>query len=569
MELVEILSGIYGSETAADIMPELKNRIRIFKDKELFQSTFGLSEHDSMLITYGDMTQSTETTNPLQTLKDFLLEYAEDIITTVHILPFFPYSSDDGFSVINYREVNPYLGTWKDMENFSDNFRMAFDTVFNHISQKSDWFQGFLNKNEKYSNWFIEPDKDFDSSKVFRPRALPLFNNYEDITGEVHKIWTTFSKDQVDLNFKSPELLLELIDILLLYIEKGAGIIRLDAIAFCWKESGTACLHLHQAHLIVKLFRKIADEVMPGTIILTETNVPHKDNISYFGNHDEAHMVYQFPLPPLTAQAILRQNATALTDWATNLEEAPPGCTFLNFLASPDGVGVRPLVGLAPESELYYLAEESKRKGGKVGYKNNPDGSQSPYELNISYFNLVTEPEEELELSVKKFMLSQAIMLAMPGVPGIYFHSLFGSVNWTENLPEDAENRTINREKIPAEILRQELDTEGSRRQMIYSEYQKLLTIRKQHKAFHPKSGFEILHISPEIFGIIRGTSHEEPLLAIFNVSSKEQSIEVHHPLIHKKMRSLLSCKKVKRSEIKIAPYEFEWLIPKKKKLQE
>ncbi len=553
----KILNELYDHKTAAKCCHKIHDRIKAFRYRNHAKNGHKLDQRDVILITYADMTPAEK---PLNSLKDFLQEYTADIISTVHILPFFPYSSDDGFSVIDYKKIDPRLGDWKDIEAIGENFHLAFDAVFNHISKESNWFQGFLQGETKYADWFIEAGEDFDSSHVVRPRALPLFHDYEDSTGKTHHIWTTFSEDQVDLNFKSPELLMELIDILLLYLRKGAGIIRLDAIAFCWKESGTECLHLPQAHLLVKLFRRIAEKAMPGTIILTETNVPHKENISYFGHQDEAHMVYQFPLPPLVAQAILRRNATALSSWAAKLREPPSGCTFLNFLASHDGIGVRPLQGLVPEKELAFLADECLRKGGKVGFKNNPDGSQSPYELNINYYSLLREPNESLEFSVRKFILSQAVMLVMPGVPGIYFHSLFGSENWIEGLPQNSERRTINREKIPADILRVELNTPGSRRQLIYQEYRKLLNIRKEHEAFHPKSGFEVLKLHPEIFAIIRGTKQVATVLCLFNMSEKSINLSINHPTIPEQLHSLRTNQTFDSSRIILPSFGFDLL---------
>ena len=557
MNISEILIDLYGDETAIEYCQQIHDKIATFKHKNSLQIGHELDQGDVVLISYGDVTISKY---PLKTLKNFLLEYASDLISTVHILPFFPYSSDYGFSVIDYSKVNPQLGNWEDIEEIGEDFHLAFDAVFNHISKESYWFKQFLEGEEKYTDWFIEAGEDFDSSHVVRPRALPLFHNYEDSARGTHRIWTTFSEDQIDLNFKSPELLMELIDILLFYIEKGARIIRLDAIAFCWKESGSNCLHLPQAHLIVKLFRKIAAKVAPGTIILTETNVPHEENISYFGNQDEAHMVYQFPLPPLSAQAILRQDARALSTWAASLEEPPPECTFLNFLASHDGIGVRPLLGLVPDSELSFLADECLRKGGKVGYKNNPDGSQSPYELNINYYSLLREPDEDLELSVKKFILSQAIMLTMPGVPGIYFHSLFGSENWFEGIPKNSERRTINRERVSTDTLRNELNTPGSRRQLIYQQYHKLLKIRKKHEAFHPKSGFKILKIRHEIFAIIRGTEQIKIILALFNVSSQTINLSLNNPLIPKQLNSIRDDEIIDSSQITLEAFDFDLL---------
>ena len=558
MTISEILIDLYDYKTAVEYCHQIHDKIKTFKHRNGSQSGHELNQRDVVLISYGDVLNSK---HPLKTLKNFLLEYAADIISTVHILPFFTYSSDYGFSVIDYREVNPQLGDWKDIEVIGEDFYLAFDAVFNHTSKESEWFKQFLEGEEKYAGWFVETGEDFDSSQVVRPRTLPLFHNYEDSKGKTHRIWTTFSEDQIDLNFKSPELLLELIDIFLLYIEKGARIIRLDAIAFCWKESGTDCLHLPQAHLIVKLFREIAEKAAPGTIILTETNVPHEENISYFGEHDEAHMVYQFPLPPLSAQAILRQDASALTAWAAKLKEPPPGCTFLNFLASHDGIGIRPLLGLVPDSELDFLAGECLRKGGKVGYKNNPDGSRSPYELNINYYSLLREPDEDLELSVRKFILSQAIMLTMPGVPGIYFHSLFGSENWVNGIPDNSERRTINREKLYAETLRGELNTPGSRRQLIYQQYRKLLKIRKKHKAFHPKSGFKVLELRPEIFAVIRGTKQTGIILALFNVSSQTIRLSIYTSSVSGKLLSLNNNQIIESSQIELKAFSFEWLV--------
>ncbi|MCP3966158.1 MAG: sugar phosphorylase [Lentisphaerae bacterium] len=564
MELKAILQKLYGSTDGAEYAKKIENKIAEFHNAKSIKPRAPLSEQDSMLITYADMIGSKAGKTPLETLSVFLKEYAEGIIDTVHILPFFPYSSDDGFSVEDYRKVNPDFGYWKDVEKLGKDFNLAFDTVFNHISVESEWFKGFLNGDPRYQSWFEEPGEDFDARKVFRPRALPLFHEYDDSEGNKRKVWTTFSEDQVDLNYHSPELMLEMIDIFLLYLAKGAKIIRLDAIAFIWKESGTSCLHLPQAHLLVKLFRKVADKAAPGTIILTETNVPHKDNISYFGDGtDEAQMVYQFPLPPLVAHAILRQDASALTKWAASLKEPQGECTFLNFLASHDGIGVRPLSGLVPDSEIEFLADEARKKKGRVGYKNNPDGTRSPYEMNINYYSLLQAHGEGLERSVKKFMLSQAIMLTMPGIPGIYFHSLFGSENWTEGVTKLGHNRAINREKLNLDMLERSINAPTSRRDLVYGEYHSLLELRKHCRAFHPKSGFKILKLkSSKLFAILRGTEKGfKPMLGIFNVSDDYERINLKDiKEVPCELRELHGGPTIDKNHFELEPYQFMWL---------
>jgi len=378
-------------------------------------------EKDVVLITYGDSIKNNNE-RPLQTLKSFLDTRLKDELSVVHILPFFPYSSDDGFSIIDFRQVNPELGDWNDVKDLTLNFNLMADLVINHASSKSEWFQNFVKQDGKGKDYFIVEDPEKDLSQVTRPRSSPLLTPYETADGIKH-VWTTFSADQVDLNFSNPDLLVEMMDILLGYISQGARIIRLDAIAFLWKVVGTTCLHLPETHEVVKLMRDVAEFINPGTVILTETNVPNKENLSYFGDNDEAHMVYQFSLPPLLLHALHTGNSYYLTTWAQSLPQLKGDKTFFNFTASHDGIGVRPLEGLLPDDEKIKLVESMKDFGGMVNYKSNPDGSTSPYELNITYFDaLKGTAEGEDEFQAERFLASQTIMMSMAGVPAFYIH---------------------------------------------------------------------------------------------------------------------------------------------------
>lgn len=159
-----------------------------------------------------------------------------------------------------------------------------------------------------------------------------------------------------------------------------------------WKTPGTSCIHLEKTHLLVKLFRAIANAVAPGTVIITETNVPHKDNISYLGNgQDEAQMVYQFSLPPLVLHAIHNGSARALKQWAASLDGSGGTTTWFNFLASHDGIGLNPLRGILPETEIVSLVRDLAMEGRWFRIKNNPDGSTSPYEINVTYMDALNK----------------------------------------------------------------------------------------------------------------------------------------------------------------------------------
>ncbi len=483
-----------------------------------------LTAQDVILITYGDQLQSDNTTH-LQTLHRFLNQHLKGIINTVHILPFYPYTSDDGFSVVDYKQVDPALGSWEDVEKLHADFRIMFDAVVNHISASSDWFQGFLKGEEKYKDYFLVTDPKLDLSGVTRPRALPLLTAFATAEGQKY-VWTTFSADQLDLNFGNPDVLLEITELLLYYVDKGADLIRLDAIGYLWKEIGTSCIHLPQTHAVVQLWRSVLDILAPNTILITETNVPHKDNVSYFGNgSNEAQLVYQFPLVPLVLNALHSGNAQHLQSWAATLQPPTDQTTFFNFLASHDGIGVVPAKGILSEAEVLGLVNTTLKHGGKVSYKNNPDGSQSPYELNITWFDALSDPNdtnESLDSKVDRFLASQAILLSLQGMPGIYFHSLFGSENWQEGLSQTGRARTINRQKLPLNNLESELDNLESRASKVFYRYIELIQKRTKEKAFHPNAAQKILTLNPALFTLLRSGGGEQILVAV-NVSGNNQ----------------------------------------------
>lgn len=541
-------------EKAEEVYNRLMNLIEKYK---LSNNEIELTEKDVILITYGDSIKK-EGEKPLHTLHKFLNDHVKGIINTVHILPFFPYSSDDGFSVIDYKKVNPELGDWEDVEKLSKDYNLMFDAVINHISKKSEWFQEYLKGNPKYKDYFIEQEPVDELKNVTRPRTLPLLHVYETNEGKKH-IWTTFSEDQIDLNYKSIDLFLEIVEILLFYAKKGAKLIRLDAIGYLWKEVGTSCIHLEQTHKMIQLFRDILDLTAKDVILITETNVPHKENISYFGDgYNEAQMVYNFSLPPLVLHSFLSKNAYHISHWADTLETPSDKTTFFNFLASHDGIGVMPAKGILKDEEIDYLVEHTLKNKGLVSYKNNPDGSKSPYELNINYFDALYEENEDIELNIRKFVSAYAIVSSLKGVPGIYIHSLLGSRNYYEGVKITGMNRTINREKLNYDQLEKEINDPNSLRYKIFNAMKNMLKIRTTHKVFNPKAKQKVLFLDDRVFSFIR-EFEDEKVLILTNVSNEEIKLELNfseNPI------DLLSNKniEVENNKIKLKPYETLWI---------
>jgi sucrose phosphorylase len=453
-------------------------------------------QSDVALICYGDNVNN-DSAPTLKVLKQFLLQHGiDDVLNTVHLLPINPYTSDDGFSVVDYRKIHSDLGDWEDVNSLGQDFDLMFDLVLNHCSQESDYFKKFLEGDEHHRNFFIAADPELDYSKVMRPRSLPLLSPKESADGTVH-IWTTFSDDQVDLNYADPAVLLEMLGILLFYARNGGRIVRLDAIAYLWKELGTNCIHLPQTHEFVKLMRTCLNMVQSRTLLLTETNVPHRENISYFGDGDEAHLVYQFSLPPLLLDAFFNEDASVISPWLETVCDTLPGATnYFNFTASHDGIGVRPLEGIVSPERVEKLADVARSIGGKVGMKANSDGSESPYELNVTYVDMLLTELESDAPGIERFMTSQAVMLAMKGIPGIYFHSLFGTQNDIEAVEKTDIPRRINRRKFSLNEINDRLSVEDSLQARILARYKQLLVIRRSQPAFHPDAKQSVRSIS-------------------------------------------------------------------------
>ncbi|MEM9586324.1 MAG: sugar phosphorylase [Planctomycetota bacterium] len=525
---------------------------------------------DVVLITYADQIRQ-QGHHPLAALRSFLVDHKlPSLIDCVHLLPFNPYTSDDGFSVVDYLAVDPDSGTWEDIEDLGLATDLMFDLVLNHCSQKHEYFQKYLAGDPAYADFFIDQDPAADLSAVIRPRSLPLLSPYQAGDGTTRHIWTTFSADQVDLNYENPNVMLAMLQTLVEYARRGARIIRLDAIAFLWKELGTTCLHLPQTHAAVKLMRRVLDLAVPGTLVLTETNVPHKENISYFGDGtDEAHMVYQFSLPPLMLDAIHSGQTDTLRDWMASLQPPSDQTTFFNFTASHDGVGVRPLEGLVSDDRIDRLVDVVRRHQGRVNMRAMSDGTERPYEMNITYVDAVADrsvvPPSEHS---RRFLATQAVMLAMQGMPAIYFHSLVGSPNDIEGMERSGQNRRINRHKYERSVLETRLDEPDGLQRRIFGGFQQLLRLRRQQPAFHPSAPQSVLDLPTDgTLGFVRTSADGQPLVSLCNLSDQVRRVDskaITQALGGEDGFDLVADQAIDAtSAIDLRPYQVRWLVPK------
>lgn len=516
----------------------------------------GWDEKDVVLITYADQF-SAKGEKALPVFTRFYNEWLARTFSHVHLLPFYPWSSDDGFSVIDYHSVAPETGSWQDVAELKQSASLMFDFVCNHMSAKSEWFANYLAQKPGFDDFFISVDPETDLSAVTRPRALPLLTPFKLHDGSVRHLWTTFSDDQIDLNFASPQVLIAMVDVLLHYLAEGARYIRLDAVGFMWKIPGTSCIHLEQTHCLIQLFRAITDAVAPGTVIITETNVPHKDNISYFGDgENEAQMVYQFSLPPLVLHAVHRQDVKALCQWAGSLALPSTKTTWFNFLASHDGIGLNPLRGILPESEILSLVEKLQQEGALVNWKNNPDGTRSPYEINVTYLDALSSQDSPDDERIARFILAHAVLLSFPGVPAVYIQSILGSRNDYEGVERLGYNRAINRKKYTAGQVDLELNNKQSIRHKIYSRLSEFIAIRRGERAFHPDAKAMFESLDEQILKIVRVADNGERITALFNFSHNV------HTVYEEALSGveLLSGQAIDGTELTLNPWQVMWI---------
>ncbi|QDC10723.1 alpha-amylase [Oceanicola sp. D3] len=522
------------------------------------------SEADTLVITYANSLVDGHH-KPLDLLRDFLTHYLQGVISGVHILPFFPFTSDDGFAVVDYRAVNPQVGDWPDIQRIAEEFKLMSDLVLNHVSSFSKWFHDYLQGHEPYDKFFFEASPEDDLSQVVRPRTSSLLREVQTPDGPKH-VWCTFSHDQVDLNFANPEVLLEFLRIIRLHIDNGVRVIRLDAVAFLWKEIGTNCIHLPQTHAIVRLMRLLFDYAVEPVILLTETNVPNAENLSYFGNRNEAHAIYNFSLPPLVLHALLTGSSRALNQWLMAMPPAQLGCAYLNFTASHDGIGMRPAEGLLSEEDIEDVIGAVKANGGLLSMRTLPGGGEKPYELNITYFEAlkgtVNGPDAH---QIMRFLCSQTIVLSLEGIPAFYIHSLLATPNDHEGVEKTGVNRAINRHRWHYPTLRKALDDPETIHAQVLSRLKRRISIRTRQPAFHPNATQFTLQLGEGIFGVWRQSlDRSQSIFAIHNLTDQTITLPVFsiNLIGGENWIDLLSDEIIDaaRGEIELAPYQCRWI---------
>lgn len=563
------LGQIYPEADAPALGQEMVEIMRLKRaDLQLVTPASRWDQRDVVCITYGDSI-TREGEPGLVTLRRFLQEQLGNAVSGVHVLPFSPFSSDDGFSVIDYYALRAELGTWADLQRLAQDYKVMGDVVLNHCSAESEWFQQFLKGEEPGKDYFMAADPKADWSKVVRPRATPLLTKVKTVDGEKH-VWCTFSPDQVDLNFANPQVLLECLRIIRYYLDQGVKWFRLDAVGFLWKQEGTSCMHLPQTHEIIRLLRLLIEHASPDAVVITETNVPNHENISYFGNGNEAHLIYNFSLPPLLLNSLLTGSSQHLRTWLTTMPPAQYGRAYLNFIASHDGIGLRPTEGLLSDGERDQLMETMRGFGGEISMRRTPEGEEKPYEINISLFNALQgtvdgAAGEADEFHLQRFLCAHTMVLAMEGIPAFYIHNFLATENDHALREKTGRARSINRHQWSEEELKEQLDDPESLRARVLAGLREQILIRQRQAAFHPNATQYTLQLEDHFFGVWRQNHRrDQSIFAVTNITAEPQQLDLSqlNLIDSDSWYELLGGSEIRErtSVLKLRPYQSVWI---------
>ncbi|MDA9704241.1 sugar phosphorylase [Prochlorococcus sp. AH-736-L19] len=571
LKLYKLLKTIYSDNSTEEInfiSNQLLQILDNFSGKSAYEEISNKESWDesySVLITYADSIYKNGEAS-LITLRDLLINYFGSLSKVVHILPFLKSTSDGGFAVSSFETLEEKFGSWDDLKSISKNHDLMADLVLNHVSSSHPWVQEFIKSQEPGMSKVFSPEQNLDWSNVVRPRSSSLFSQINTEDGP-KQVWTTFGPDQIDLNWQNPKMNLEFLNLIITYLSNGIKWFRLDAVGFIWKESGTTCLHLPKAHSIVKILRILLNNLLDDGVLITETNVPQKENLSYLIPEDEAHMAYNFPLPPLLLEAIITSRADILNSWIFDWPRLPNDTTLFNFTASHDGVGLRALEGLMNDERIKDLLINCEKRGGLVSHRRLSNGEDKPYELNISWWSAMEDSgRDPNRYQFKRFILTQLLVMALKGVPAFYLPALLASENDIKSFSMTGQRRDLNREKFKSDNLLSVLNNPESNASKNLKYLRNAMDVRSNLKQFHPNSEMKCLSKGRSDIVVIKRGNGPESIFTIHNVTENKINYQLNDNDIPEiidndfNMRDFLTSNKYNCKNIILDPFQVIWL---------
>jgi len=494
------------------------------------------------------------------------LDYLEELgVNCLWLLPILDSPMRDaGFDIRNYDRIRfDLLGlnehsTKTDQEKVFGHFlteahvrgiRVIFDIAINHCSDEHPWFvEARKSEDNPYRKYFIW-SKD---TRLYSDARL-LFKGIEDSNWEPDKDgWNYFHRFfnfQPDLNYRNPDVLLDMCDHMLYWQSLGVDGFRADAIPYLWKEEGTDCENLDNTHLIVKFFRAILDFVKPGSLLLAEACQKPKNVVKYLGDGDECHAAYNFPLMPMMFKAIAAENGNPVKETLSPAvtPEIPENAQWFSFLRVHDELSL----------ELVYVSEDD-RKFIHENYCHKPE-----WDFRLGE-GVSARLSELMDRNVAKIGLAYSLMLTLTGTPVVYYGDEFGKLNDEEYYAEQIQltgkndTRFLVRGRIDWERLNQNLKNEDNFHAKVFQMISNMLKARRSMKVFG-RGETNFLDSPDYILSYMREMENEK-VLVVNNLSSDAKSYP--HPLPESNLIILHSEGFLMDDEnqlLKMEPHGFVW----------
>lgn len=564
-----LLSGLYEADSSGDLQ-SLSSQLLQFTQQHSGVRQNGESRSlwngsDAVLITYAD-TVHDDVRPGLQCLRRLVNRHLESFASVIHVLPFLKSTSDGGFAVASYQQLEQRHGDWSDLANLAEGRRLMADLVLNHVSASHPWVHQFLNNEEPGRSCVLEAAPDPCWSDVVRPRSSALFTQLAGANGK-RRVWTTFGPDQVDLNWRSPQVLIGFAELLMRLCRHGVRWIRLDAVGFVWKEPHTTCIHRPEAHQLVEVLRFLLNETFDDGVVVTETNVPEQENLSYLINGREAHLAYNFPLPPLLLEATISGRADLLNAWLSHWPALPQDTGLLNFTACHDGIGLRPLEGLMPKIRLLKLLISCEQRGGLISHRRLSDGDDVPYEINISWWSAMADAGiDPSHFQLNRFLLTQLLVLALPGIPAFYLPALLATPNDVSRFRCSGQRRDLNRPQFKAETLERRFNDPESDVSRVVQALRHAMGIRSSLKPLQPDAEMRVISRHRSDLVVLQRSKSGESLFAIYNMTSSRLNLALSTLVKDPDRSHWYDCLADQglpegQRQLQLEPYAVHWLV--------
>lgn len=532
------------------------------------------------------------------------IDYFEDLgVNFIHLMPIMKSpkkENDGGYAVSDYTQVEKKFGSNKDLISLTEKLHkrgmyVMLDFVVNHTSNEHDWVKKAKKGIKKYQDfYYLFPDRTlpnlFDRSmlEIF-PETAP--GNFSFIPEIEHWVMTTFNSYQWDLNYRNPEVFVEMLKNLLKVGELGVDIIRFDALAFLWKKLDTISQNLPEAHILIQLFRMTTQVVAPGIIYLAEAIVAPNEIVKYFGEGsmqgNECEVAYNATLMALLWESIATKETRLLRKSIATIPKKSNHGTWINYARCHDDIGlgfddnhIYEVGWNAVEHRKFLLnyygqkLDWSPAKGLLFMY--NPETEDARITGSMaSLLGLETalEKKDELaiELSISRINMLHNILLSYGGIPMIYSGDEIGTLNdysFLKDKKKKDDSRWVNRPKLDWEIIKK-LPKEENYASNIYDTLKQLISLRKSLPVFADRNNCTIEDCPNfHILAYMRWSLEENNILILCNFDDRLQIIENSWMQkigfnVNNGVKNIVTDKKIvlKGDVLVLEPYEFMWLV--------